>query len=69
MDYCDYKRLYEKVKANSDYRPLILDYYPLITPDPPTEEQLRKSKEDIQKLIDKLMCEVMFIPKDKIFEQ
>jgi hypothetical protein len=40
MDYYDYKQLYEKVKANSDYRPLVLDYYPLITPDPPTEEQL-----------------------------
>jgi hypothetical protein len=56
------------VKANSDYRPLVLDYYPLITPDPPTEEQLRKCKEDIEKLIDK-MGEIMKIPKDKFFEQ
>ncbi len=65
MDYYDYKQFCEKVKANSDYRPLVLDYYPLITPDPPTEEQLRKSKEEIEKLIDK-MSEIMKIPKDRI---
>ena len=65
MDIYDYKQLYEKVKANSDYQPLIFDYYPLITPDPPTEEQLRKCKEDIEKLIDK-MSEIMKIPKDRI---
>ena len=67
MDYYDYKKLFEKVKANTDYKPLVLDYYPFIVPDPPTEEQLRKSKEEIEKLIDK-MSEIMKIPKDKFFE-
>ena len=66
MDYNDYKQLYEKVKANSDYQPLILDYYPLIVPDPkPITEEGKKYMEE---LVEK-MSEIMKIPKDKFFKQ
>ena len=66
MDCYDYMELLEKARANSDYRPLIFDYYPLITPDPkPITEERKKY---IEELIEK-MNEIVKIPKDKFFEQ